>query len=106
MQDADVASNTSPDDPGASPMFLSTTDRTPTRRFQLRTDTARLTSGRFAAIQVDLGPARRAFVVATSEETARGWIPADGRTVYPGLHPAFDDAHRSAIADRRLLQAA
>lgn len=69
---------------------------------RLRTDFARLTSGRFAAIQVETEPGRREFVVATLEETARGWIPLDGRPRYPGLHPAFDAAHRLAVALRRL----
>lgn len=74
-------------------------------RLPLRTDLARLTSGRYAAIQVDAGPGRREFVVATTEETLRGWIPADGRTRYPGLHPAFDAAHRLASRDRMRVAA-
>lgn len=69
---------------------------------RLRTDFARLTSGRFAAIQVEAEPGRREFVVATLEETARGWIPLDGRARYPGLHAAFDAAHRLAVSARRL----
>jgi hypothetical protein len=68
---------------------------------RLRTEFARLTSGRFAAIQVDAGPGRREFVVATVEETERGWIPRDGRQRFPGLHAAFDAAHRLASLARQ-----
>jgi hypothetical protein len=66
-------------------------------RIALRTDRARLSSGDFVAVQIDDGPVRRTFVVATAAETRRGWIPADGRARYPGLHPAFDAAHRRAL---------
>ena len=73
---------------------------------RLRTEFACLTSGRFAAIQVEAGPGRREFVVATLEETERGWILRDGRPRYPGLHPAFDAAHRLASQARRQALAA
>jgi len=74
-------------------------------RLPLRVDHARLTSGRYAAIQVDSGTDRREFVVATDVEAARGWIPADGRPRFEGLHPAFDAAHRRAALERRAMAA-
>ncbi len=74
-------------------------------RIALRTDVARLSSGEFVAVQVDAGPTRREFVVATVTETRRGWIAADGRPHYAGLHSAFDEAHRLA-SSARLQQAA
>lgn len=77
-----------------------------TARLRLRTDMARITSGRFAAIQVDDGPNRRQFVVATDDETARGWIPDDGRQRFDGLHEAYDVAHGLAVRARRLGAAA
>ncbi|MGC8633515.1 MAG: hypothetical protein ACP5VP_02440 [Candidatus Limnocylindrales bacterium] len=78
----------------------------PANRLRLKTDQARLTSGRFAAIQVQLDNAERAFVVATDAEVRRGWIPRDDRPVFPGLHQAFDAAHHAAIRERRLATAA
>jgi hypothetical protein len=78
-------------------MTATTTSLRPASAIALRTDHARLTSGPFAAIQVEAGRGRREFVVATHDETARGWIPDDGRPRFPGLHPAFDAAHRLAI---------
>ncbi len=78
----------------------------PAHRLRLKTEQARLTTGRFAAIQVERDVAARAFVVATDAEVRRGWIPRDGRPVFPGLHEAFDAAHRAAIRERRLANAA
>ena len=69
-------------------------------RIDLRTDRARLSSGDFVAVQVDGGPDRRLFVVATAAETRRGWIPTDARPRFAGLHPAFDEAHRLASGTR------
>lgn len=74
-------------------------------RIALRTDLARLSSGDFVAIQVDAGPDRRRFVVASVAETRRGWIPADARPRFSGLHAAFSEAHRLA-SGARLQQAA
>lgn len=76
-----------------------------TARISLRTDRARLSSGDFVAVQVDAGADRREFVVASIAETRRGWIQADGRRRFPGLHPAFDAAHRLASAARLALAA-
>ncbi len=73
-------------------------------RIALRTDLARLSSGEFVAVQVDAGPTRREFVVASVAETRRGWIAADDRPHYPGIHPAFEAAHR--LASRARLQQA
>ncbi len=75
-------------------------------RIPLRTDQARLTTGRFAAMQIDLGDRVRAFVVATHEEAERGSIPRDRRPVYLGLHEAFDAAHLAAIQERAMANAA
>ncbi len=75
------------------------------RRVPLKLDFARLTSGRFAAIQVETGP-RREFVVATDVEAAQGWIPDDGRPRFDGLHEAFDVAHRMARRREALARAA
>jgi hypothetical protein len=78
----------------------------PADRLRLKTDQARLTTGRFAAIQVELDKPARAFVVATEPEVRRGWIPRDGRPIYAGLHEAFDAAHHAASRERRLAAAA
>jgi hypothetical protein len=77
-----------------------------TSRVRLKTEQARLTTGRFAAIQVELDGGARAFVVATVTETERGWIPRDNRPVFAGLHEAFDAAHREAIRERFVALAA
>ena len=77
-----------------------------TSRVRLKTEQARLTTGRFAAIQVDLDGGARAFVVATNAETERGWIPRDDRPVFAGLHEAFDAAHREAIREQFMAMAA
>ena len=78
----------------------------PTSRVRLKTEQARLTTGRFAAIQVELDGGPRAFVVATVNEIERGWIPRDDRPIFGGLHEAFDAAHREAIRERLLARAA
>lgn len=75
-------------------------------RVSLRTDMARITSGRYVAIQVDAGARRREFVVATQDETARGWIPKDGRRRFAGIHDAYDAAHHLAARERRFEAAA
>ncbi len=74
-------------------------------RIELRTDLARLSTGEYIALQVDAGPDRRQFVVATAAEARRGWIAFDGRPRFAGLHPAFELAHRLA-AGARLAAAA
>jgi hypothetical protein len=73
-------------------------------RIELRTDLARLSSGDYVALQVEAGPRRREFVVATAAEARRGWIAVDGRPRFSGIHSAFDLAHRLASGAR--LQAA
>ncbi len=78
----------------------------PSPRLRLKIEQARLTTGRFAAIQVEVGVPARAFVVATDAEVRRGWIPRDDRPLFPGLHEAFDAAHRAAIRERHLATAA
>ncbi len=82
-----------------------TTIPQPVLHVRLRTDQARLTTGRLAAIQIALDGGARAFVVATAEEAAQGWIVRDARPVFTGLHDAFDAAHREAIRQRRSMLA-